>query len=254
MLLVLCTACGNSTATKPQTAAQSPLDELLIGTDSERAMLGKVREKSLSSCMTKQGFTWFAEARIQTRPKTGYGVTETPPIAQQGPNERYLMTLSKESSEAYSQHFQICLAQSADEVSRSRPVYDRMPLLLAMKRKADQLVEADPKVISARRKWASCMRASGWQFANPDDPQAELIARFNTFDSSNQVGSPDGNPPIATTLTDPAISQAKSFEDLRVLEKRIFSDDKTCSITLNETYERVRQLVEQQLLRSPFAG
>jgi hypothetical protein len=136
-------------------------------------------------------------------------------------------------------------------VSRSRLVYDRMPSLLAMKRKADQLVEADPKVISARRNWASCMRVSGWQFADPDDPQAELIARFNTFDSSNQVGSPDGNPPVATTLTDPAISQAASIEGSR---RASFVDDRTCSIPLNETYEQVRQLVEQQLLRSPSAG
>lgn len=250
MLLFLCAACSARSASRPKTPEQSPLDQLLFGTDSERAALTKAREKAMSSCMTKDGFAWYAEARFQARTKNGYGVTETPPIAQQGPNERYVTTLTRESSEAYSQHFQICLAQSNDEVSASRPVSDRIPSLLAMKRKADQQVAANPKVVFALRKWASCMKASGWKFANPKDPQAELMDRFNTFDPSNQVGSPGGGQSVPADLTDPAISAAASIEDLRVLEKRIFIDDKACSIPLNKTYKKVRRLVEEQLLRS----
>jgi hypothetical protein len=151
MLLFLCAACSTRSASRLKTPEQLPLDQLLFETDSERAALTKAREKAMSSCMTKEGFTWFAEARLPAQSKSGYGVTETPPIAQQGPNERYVITLTRESSEAYSQHFRICLAQSNDEVSASRPVSDRIPSLLAMKRKADQQVAANPKVVFALR-------------------------------------------------------------------------------------------------------
>ncbi len=80
---------------------------------------------------------------------------------------------------------------------------------------ADKLLQQDPRVIAATKKWAQCMRANGFEYDNPNQIDEDLYQRLNAITQ--------GQDP--KTLTGPAI---EALTDLQGQERAIATLLVTC--------------------------
>jgi hypothetical protein len=96
---------------------------------------------------------------------------------------------------------------------------------------ADKLLEQDPRVIAATKKWAACMRADGFQYDNPTQVDDDLRLQLAGI-------TRDQNP---RTLTGPALDTLTALQDQ---ERAIAARLTTCE---EEHLEPVVAKVEAEL-------
>lgn len=96
----------------------------------------------------------------------------------------------------------------------------------------DALVLEDPRVIDALANFAACMRSAGYEYAHPDDVEADLLERLDSV-----TGGAD-----PSTLSGPAL---EALVTLQEYERAVVPVAVDCEVTL---LEPVTDTVEDELL------
>ena len=86
----------------------------------------------------------------------------------------------------------------------------------------DKQIAADPRIVAAREKWASCMRDGGYDYGHPDDIEGELRQQLATVTEGADPSSLTGTQKTALTELQGG-ERAKALADLDC-EKRFVND------------------------------
>ena len=274
-LTPLTAACGSSATSSDHTAtnAASNAPEEFGLSRTELATRIEKTEGLIAKCMTDAGFQYIALDFVTIKQamdsdKSAPGVSSDDYVKQYGlgittqfnqpivafgagpENASYLDGLTPADQVAFkrtlwgeSTDWNHAHALEAEDFSQTggctrsaaEQVYTPTEISSAYVNPADVLIEQDPRMIAAIKKWSDCMRADGYQYDNPSQVEDDLQQRLAAI--------LQGQDP--TTLTGPALD---SLHQLQGEELAIAAVLTTCE---EDNIAPVQAAIEAELYGAP---
>ncbi len=228
VLLIACGG-GSSSSGSPAAGGQAPGTAEFGMTDAQLVANIEKVESSISSCMTSAGFKYVpidpatlraGMSALKAAPglkddafvaRFAYGITTNPPgraFRFGETNDRAYAALSPADQVAYKRTLlgdnadaTFTVALDAEDFSGTggctrtavAQAFTPEQLNATYRNPLDVRIEQDPRMVTARKNWTTCMRDKGFDYARQEDAEADLAKRLKTLTGGAEPGTLTGS-------------------------------------------------------------